>query len=180
MKGIVFTEFLELVENKFGLETVEEVISACELATDGAYTSIGTYDHKEMFQMVAVLSKTKNISVPDLLDIYGEHFFSVVAKGYPQFVQKNDLFYFLESIDNYIHPEVLKLYPDAELPNFDSEVNPERSELILIYTSKRAMSHFAIGLIKGASKHYDQRLDIEVVSSRDNGENVTIKLSLVE
>jgi hypothetical protein len=33
MKGIVFTEFLALVQDKFGLETVEEVISTCDLET---------------------------------------------------------------------------------------------------------------------------------------------------
>ncbi|MFT4982342.1 MAG: hypothetical protein ACI9UR_002213, partial [Bacteroidia bacterium] len=41
MKGIVFTEFLELVEDKFGLEVVNQIIDGCELETDGVYTSVG-------------------------------------------------------------------------------------------------------------------------------------------
>jgi hypothetical protein len=52
MKGIVFTEFLELVENEFGLEVVQQIIDECELETDGIYTSVGTYSHKDMFNMV--------------------------------------------------------------------------------------------------------------------------------
>ncbi len=31
MKGIVFTEFLELVEHKFGLEVVDEIIEKSNL-----------------------------------------------------------------------------------------------------------------------------------------------------
>ena len=118
MKGIVFTEFLELVEDKFGIQTVQKVIDECELATGGVYTSVGAYDHKEMFQMVGKLSEIQDIPVPDLLEYYGEFFFGVLSSSYPQFLKKHNLFTFLESIDGYIHPEVLKLYPDAELPKF--------------------------------------------------------------
>ena len=52
MKGVVFTEFLELFENKFGLEVVNQIIEGCELETDGIYTSVGTYSPKDMFKMV--------------------------------------------------------------------------------------------------------------------------------
>ena len=34
MKGIVFTEFLELVEDKFGLETVDEIINNSDLKSN--------------------------------------------------------------------------------------------------------------------------------------------------
>jgi Haem-NO-binding len=44
MKGMVFTEFLELVERSWGEELVDELIESCELASGGAYTSVGTYD----------------------------------------------------------------------------------------------------------------------------------------
>ena len=38
MKGIVFSEFMELVEEKFGLETVDHLIESTDLASGGAYT----------------------------------------------------------------------------------------------------------------------------------------------
>ncbi|WP_066758991.1 heme NO-binding domain-containing protein [Crocinitomix algicola] len=179
MKGIVFSEFLELVEDKFGLETVEQIIKECDLATGGSYTSIGTYDHKEMFEMVGVLSDIQNIPVQQLLEIYGEHFFTILAKGYPQFLEKNDLFSFLNSIDNYIHPEVLKLYPDAELPKFDAAMNNDKTEMMLVYRSSRKMSSFAIGLLKGAATFYNQETNISKIKEENNGEIVTIKITLV-
>ena len=46
MKGIVFTEFFELVEDKFGLEVVQQIIDECKLESEGIYTSVGTYSHK--------------------------------------------------------------------------------------------------------------------------------------
>ena len=67
MKGIVFREFISMVENQFSLETADHIISASNLSTDGAYTSVGTYPPQEMVDLVTHLSAATNISVPDLL-----------------------------------------------------------------------------------------------------------------
>ena len=175
MKGIVFTEFLELVENKFGLEVVNQIIDGCELETDGVYTSVGTYSHKDMYKMVGKLSELKNIPVADLLQIYGEYFFDVLAKGYPTFMDQPNSFVFLASIDNYIHPEVLKLYPEAELPSFNAEMNGD-NQMNLLYTSSRKMADFAIGLIRGAANYFNEELDIKKQSEEDDGEKVLLNI----
>jgi len=78
MKGIVFTEFLELVENKFGLEMVDTIILNSNLKSNGVYTSVGTYSFSEMLQLLSHLSKHTGISKDDLLLTYGEHFFGVL------------------------------------------------------------------------------------------------------
>jgi hypothetical protein len=179
MKGILFTEFLELVEIKYGLKTVQEIIDTCDLKTQGAYTSVGTYDHKEMFQMVGKLSEIKNIAVKDLLQSYGSFFFSVLSKSYPKFMQKNDLFSFLESIDDYIHPEVLKFYPDAQLPKFTAQSISE-SEMNLIYESSRKMSDFAIGLINGAALYFKTGIKVDILNIEKEGEKVVLKISNVD
>ena len=52
MKGVVFTEFLEMVEQKFGMEMVNALIENNELSTDGVYSAVGTYHHSEMVSLV--------------------------------------------------------------------------------------------------------------------------------
>ncbi len=179
MKGIVFTEFLDLVETKFGIQTVQEIIDTCNLKTGGVYTSVGTYDHKEMFEMVGKLSEIKNIPVKDLLQSYGTFFFNVLSSSYPKFMEKNTLFSFLESIDGYIHPEVLKLYPDAELPKFTSQ-HITNSEMNLIYESSRKMSDFAVGLIMGASIYYKSNINVEKLKVENEGKKVVLKISEID
>ena len=179
MKGIVFTEFLELVEDKFGLEIVNQIIKDCELDTDGVYTSVGTYSHKDMFKMLAKLSELKNISVPELLEMYGEYFFDVLSNGYPQFMDQPNSFKFLQSIDSYIHPEVLKLYPEAELPSFEAKING-KNEMTLLYRSSRKMSDFAVGLIKGAANYFNETVNIEKVREEADGEIVLINIIKIE
>ncbi|WP_439129514.1 heme NO-binding domain-containing protein, partial [Polaribacter sp.] len=82
MKGIVFTEFLDLVEDKFGLEMVDKIISESKLESEGVYTSIGTYSFSEMLQLLTHLSNYTDISIDNLLLVYGEHFFSVIETSY--------------------------------------------------------------------------------------------------
>ena len=83
MKGIVFTEFLDLVEEKFGLEMVDHIITKSELESQGIYTSIGTYSFSEMLQLLTHLSAKTDLSIDQLLLTYGEHFFGVIEVSYP-------------------------------------------------------------------------------------------------
>lgn len=167
MKGIVFTEFLEFVEDHHGIVMVDKLISSSTLESKGIYSSVGTYEHTEMVQLVTWLSAETNVPIGKLLRIYGEHFFSVLYSSYPVFFEKmDDCFEFLATVDNYIHPEVLKLYPDAELPRFETELMLE-NEMRMVYHSQRALYPFAEGIIAGLMAHY-------------NGENYNLKTELIE
>ena len=119
MKGIVFTEFIDLVELKFGLEMVDKIIQQSTLESNGVYTAVGTYRFHEMLQLITNLSQNTGISIDDLLLVYGEHFFNVIETSYPGLLASyNDPIDMLSSIESHIHVEVKKIYPDAELPIF--------------------------------------------------------------
>ena len=145
MKGIVFTEFLDLVEERFGLEMVDAIISQSKLESKGVYTSIGTYSFSELLQLLQNLKIQTGISIDNLLLIYGEHFFSVIETNYKDLLSSyNDPIEMLASIENHIHVEVRKIYNDAELPTFIIKEKTKKT-LILIYKSSRSMHHFGLG-----------------------------------
>ncbi len=156
MKGIVFTEFLEMVEEKFGYEVTEKMIANADLPSKGAYTSVGTYDHSEMYSLIGELHKSTEIPVPQLMHVYGLHLFGALATAYaPMLSGITSAFDMLKSVDQYIHVEVRKLYPDAELPHFEIQELSE-DKMVMIYSSERRMSDVASGLIEGCLKHYKE------------------------
>ncbi len=172
MKGIVFTEFLELVESKFGLETVDEIIEKSDLPSQGAYTSIGTYAFSEMLSLITNLSEKTKISVNDLLHAYGLHFFSVIERDYPAILKSyNDPMELLSSVESHIHVEVRKIYPDAELPRFEIADKTENS-LTLIYYSSRSMYAFAHGLMEKTFDYYGASSSITYTTLKDDGSEV--------
>jgi hypothetical protein len=177
MKGIVFTEFIEMVEDRFGFEIADRIISTNDLPSGGSYTAVGTYAHSEMVTLVSSLSSETGATVPQLLHAYGVHLFGRFAKGYGQFFHSvTDSFSFLEQIEGYIHVEVRKLYPDAELPSFETE-RIDDNTLQMIYSSERAMGDFAHGLIEGCGNHFNEDLQIEKepLDSRGNRVKFVIK-----
>ena len=172
MKGIVFTEFLELVEDTFGLETVEEIIEKSDLPSQGAYTSIGTYAFSEMLSLVSNLSEKTSMSIDKLLHVYGLHFFSVIERDYPQILATyKDAMELLSSVESHIHVEVRKIYSDAELPKFEV-IEKTKTSLTLIYYSSRSMYAFGLGLMEKAFEHYGKKATITYEKIKDDGSQV--------
>ncbi len=162
MKGVVFTEFLEMVEAKFSPDLVELIIEQSELPSGGAYTAVGTYHHSEMVQLVTKLSENVDIGVPNLLRTFGTYLFGRFAAGHPQFfADANETFDFLGKVDGYIHVEVRKLYPDAQLPSIQCDT-PAPDYLQVTYRSTRPLANLAEGLIQGCIAHFDESIELEM------------------
>ncbi|RJF97484.1 heme NO-binding domain-containing protein [Noviherbaspirillum saxi] len=154
MKGIVFREFINMVEESFSPDMADKIISSSKLTTAGAYTSVGNYDHREIVELVSHLSAATGTSVPDLLRAFGEHLFGRFAVLYPShFAAQVSAFEFISILDNKIHVEVQKLYPDAELPQFQHEF-PTPDRMVVVYTSKRPFADLAEGLIRGCINYF--------------------------
>ena len=178
MKGIVFTEFSEMVENQFGLAYWDELITSCNLPSKGIYTSIGTYEHSELVQLVVTLSKQKQIPLNELLEQFGTYLFNSFTVLYPNFFNEVDsLLDFLESVEDYIHVEVFKLYPDAELPKFSCQ-RLDSHTLIMLYQSDKAMANLAVGLINGAMSFYKENGEVLLEPLNENGTKVQISIRL--
>lgn len=176
MKGIVFTEFLELVEEKFGLEMVDKIILNSQLESGGVYTSVGTYSFSEMLQLLKNLNKETGIEIDALLEVYAEHFFGVIESSYPSMLRSyKDPFDMLSSIESHIHVEVRKIYHDAELPTFEV-VKKTENHLIMLYKSSRAMHHFGLGLMKKTFSYFGESATIELEKIQADGTEVKFSI----
>lgn len=177
MKGIVFTEFIEMVEDVFSPEIADQIINDTELDSDGAYTAVGTYDHHEILAMVTRLSELTSIPVGDLVQAFGKHLLNRFTELYPVFFNEvDDTFTFLDTIESHVHIEVLKLYPDAELPSFTVD-HADGKTLIMSYKSSRPFAMLAQGLIKGAAEYFNEKISIEMVDlSNGKGNHARFEL----
>ena len=169
MKGIVFSEFIEMVERQFSPEMADEIIVAANLPSGGMYTSVGTYDHGEMLALVGQLSEKTNTPSADLVQTFGIYLFGRFYELYPVFFEGVDgTFDFLSQIEEHVHREVRKLYPDAELPTFETS-RLDADTLEMTYRSRRPFADLALGLIRGCASHYDEHLAIEQLDLSADG-----------
>lgn len=167
MKGIVFTELTEMLDKKFSMEFTEEILAEAELPSGGSYTSVGTYDHREMIELVATLSRKTGLAGAELQKMFGRHLFdSFLAAHAPYFQVCSSAREMLASVNDVVHVEVRKLHADAELPEFTHRTLPDGT-FELEYRSKRPFADLAEGLIAGCIEHYGDpvRLTRENVAS---------------
>jgi hypothetical protein len=149
-----------MVEDHFSADIADDIIEASDLSSGGVYTAVGTYDHAEIVTLVQNLSAQTNVGIDELLHTFGKHLFGRFVEGYPGFFEgEQNAFQFLQSVEEYIHVEVKKLYPDAELPSVMTSLEAP-DHLKVIYRSDRDMGDLAHGLIEGCIKHFDEPIDI--------------------
>lgn len=169
MKGLVFVELLKMAEASFGEDKVDAVMETVSLPSGGVYTSVGYYDCAELVTLVDAFSRLSGIPRTELERKFGHWVMKAFRVGYPDMFEKHgSAFDMLEAIEDDIHVEVRKLYPDAELPSF-STIRDGSAELTLEYRSTRPLAHFCHGLIENCFAQYGERADIEMNDqSRDD------------
>lgn len=177
MKGIIFTEFLEIVEEGFGLDVCQQML---ELAEDeGIYTAVGSYDHRALVKLIITLSKITKIPAEQLQEVYGEAVFLRLLKTLPAMDPPlHDTFNFIRSVENHIHNEVKKLYPDATPPQFDF-LSQTTTSMVMDYKSARCMSHVCLGLIKGCARHFSQKIQVSMEPMNKSQSHVRFNLNLI-
>ncbi|AZQ58645.1 hypothetical protein EJ994_07455 [Maribacter sp. MJ134] len=177
MKGIIFTEFLEMVESKFGLETVDTIIEGADLPSQGIYTSVGTYDFNEMVSLITELSKDTDIPLGDLIYAFGHYLFAGLGAAHPEVIQSyNSPLALLYSIEDHIHVHVQKLYPDAELPTFKI-LEKTDDTLSMIYSSSRGLYRLAHGLIEKSFEHFNESATVVYELLKEDGSEVKFHIT---
>ena len=177
MKGIIFSEFLELVEETFGLEVCQDMLD--ENSDEGAYTSAGTYDHHDLVKLIITLSKITNIGIEELQEVYGKWVFTSLLRSMPGLeVKSNSTFEFINQVEDYIHIEVNKLYDDAKPPQFIF-ISQTESEMVLDYISARCFSHVCFGLIQGCAAYYDEKVEVQMQPVQEDGSQVRFTIRMI-
>jgi replicative DNA helicase len=187
MKGIIFTQFLDLVEERFGLEMVDQIICQSRLESKGEYTSIGTYNFYEFLQLLHHLSKNKSISIINLLEVYAVQIFSALDTIHPEVLTsyKNPI-EMIASMNHHIEMifntknatplEVLEVKSFLPLPHFTVKEKTENL-LIINYKSNMGMQHFWLGLMHEMFKHFNETATIVLEKIKKDGTEVKFTIN---
>lgn len=158
MKGVVFNLFEQLVVRDFGEDTWDVLLDASEL--DGVYTSLGSYADEDLAKLVSAAADALSMPADDVVVWFGRNALPLFAERYPQLFEPHaSTRSFILTLNDIIHPEVRKLYPGIDVPEFDFDLRDEG--LVMGYRSPRKLCSFAEGLLLGAADHYGEQLTIE-------------------
>jgi hypothetical protein len=175
VKGILFNLLEEVVVQEYGEDTWDEILDAA--APDGAYTSVGSYPDEEFIALVEAIPTRLDQPSTEVLRWFGSCAIPLLAARYPIFFEGHtSTTGFLLTLNDIIHAEVRKLYPDAEVPTFEFDVpvqngHPDR-RLIVGYRSRRQLCTLAEGFIEGAALQFGEHAAIEQTTCMSRGDGV--------
>jgi hypothetical protein len=158
LKGIIFNLFEQVITHQHGEDVWDDVLDAAGL--EGVYTSLGNYPDDQLIKLVRAAAAALKQTPEDVLRMLGARAIPLLASKYPMFFAGHfSSLTFLRTLNDVIHPEVRKLYPGADVPDFTYESN-DGGGLRMTYASSRRLCAFAEGLITGAAAHYRERVEI--------------------
>lgn len=164
MKGIFFTEFLQMVEAQYSANMVDDIIDAADLTSKGAYTTVGAYPDEELISLMQCYAEATQLSIPDILKAFGRHLFK---RLHPIFLRQQrktviqDPFTLFENLDHYVRVDIFKLYPDNERPSFKTQ-RVDDYTLLVDYTSPAPLIYAIYGILEAGLKHYGHH-DAEIL-----------------
>jgi hypothetical protein len=167
VKGIVFNLVEEVVSEQFGSDTWDDLLDAAGL--DGAYTSLGSYPDEDLQRIVAAASSALEVPPNDVIRMIGQQAIPKLATRYPQFFQQPSCRDFLLTLNDIIHPEVRKLYPGADAPDFTFDASTP-GVLLIGYDSARRLCALAEGFILGAGDHFGEVVTVEQTACFHRGD----------
>jgi hypothetical protein len=169
MKGIVFNLLEEAVTQKYGEDTWDDLLLSAGL--DGAYTSLGSYSDADLLKIVAAASKALGLPPQSIVRWFGSAAVPILVRQFPGFfAPHSSTKSFVLTLNHVIHPEVRKLYPGADVPEFEFET-PSENGVVIRYQSRRKLCAFAEGLIEGAAHHFHETAEIQQPTCMNRGDD---------
>jgi hypothetical protein len=174
VKGVLFNVVEDVVVETLPPDSWDGALDHACLG--GAYTSLGDYPDRELAAIVDAVSAQTGLSAAEVLRHVGRHGYRHLVERQPDIVaDATDLGSLLHQLDAVIHAEVLKLYPDAEVPSFQvTDEGPGRWRVD--YRSRRQLCHLAEGLLEGAADSFGTTVAIDQPECVDRGDGHCVLL----
>ena len=154
MKGVVFNLLEELVRREHGEAAWDGLLDAA--GVEGAYTSLGSYPDAELYRLVGAAARALGRPADEVVRWFGRGAFPLLVAHAPEVLRGHtSARSFVLTLNSIIHPEVRKLYPGADVPDFEFDTcNP--AVLVMTYRSPRRLCAFAEGLVLGAADRFGE------------------------
>ena len=170
MHGTMFLHLRDFVEEQYGAEAWLNVLKAAGLGPR-IYLPIRSYPDEELVAIVGSASKLTGISVPPLLEAFGEFVAPHLLRMYRHLLDPSwKTLDVLQHVEETAHRAVRLENPGATPPYLVAN-RLAGNELEITYTSQRRLCHVAKGIIRGLSRHLDENVAIVETQCMHRGDD---------
>lgn len=172
MYGIVNKAIQELVIANFGEEKWDIILEKSGIEED-FFISSEAYDDDITFKLARAVSDEMNMSLKDVLIAFGEWWVLKTTKEkYGGLMESggSTLKEFLINLPLF-HNRVMLIYPKLTPPEFKISEVTENSLKLHYFSKREGLQEFVRGLIQGLGLMFETETTIELLQTRDFGDD---------
>jgi guanylate cyclase soluble subunit beta len=161
MYGLINGTLKDLINEKYGDETWNRIVSVSNVAND-SFLSMNIYDDATTYDLVNAGSKVLGMPPEALLEMFGEYWIAETgAKYFGTLMQAtgNHLIEFLDNL-NVLHDRITDAFVDYVPPDFRVETLTAGHYRIHYVSKREGLTPFVVGLLNGLATRFDQKMEI--------------------
>lgn len=177
MKGTVVSIWLGTIEKIYGAEVKRKAMTSVQWPTDKMISPLDDIVDKEIFSLIEEVSRITGKSYNEVWRTIGQNNIENFSKWFPSYFERSTLKGFLMMMDT-IHAQLTKMIKGATPPRLIPEEIDENT-FTITYISKRGLTDYLQGLMEGASKHFNEKMEMEIlehVKNADGSTQMTMKI----
>ncbi|MCT4509424.1 MAG: heme NO-binding domain-containing protein [Tepidibacter sp.] len=161
MKGTVVSTWIKTCRKIYNDDIVDKAMENCNVSSSRTFSPIEDVDDSIVFSIIKNVGKEVNLDEKSIWKSIGIDNIVTFSSDYPAFFRHDTLYQFLKSMND-VHKIVVKRISGAKPPVLD--LTPiSKNEAIFVYRSKRGMFDYFLGLLEGAAKYYNEKIEVEEV-----------------
>lgn len=172
MKGTIVSAWVKTSKNLFGEDLVNEALIQYGMEPNRVFTPTEDIEDSKAIGFVKYIANSIGKDTGEVWRQIGIGNIQTFSKDYPAFFRYKNLYSFLRAMYD-IHVVVTKRIPGAKPPILNIEPI-DKNTAIMTYSSPRGMFGYFCGMLEGASKYFQEDIQIKTLEKRDGFVKVSI------
>lgn len=172
MKGTIVSAWVKTSKNLFGEDLVNEALIQYGMEPNRVFTPTEDIKDSKAIGFVKYIANSIGKDTGEVWRQIGIGNIQTFSKDYPAFFRYKNLYSFLRAMYD-IHVVVTKRIPGAKPPILNIEPI-DKNTAIMTYSSPRGMFGYFCGMLEGASKYFQEDIQIKTLEKRDGFVKVSI------
>ena len=176
MKGTVVSIWINTISRIYGEKTKEEVLRANGWDPNRMITPLEEIEDHKIKGLIDAFARKQNIESEELWHILGQNNIKSFHDWFPSYFQTNTAMGFLMLMDK-VHTQLTKMIPGAKPPRL-IPIPVDDKNFQMVYKSTRGLHHYLMGLIVGVGKHFNEKIDAQIVEESMENDVHVVKINL--
>ncbi|GAU75481.1 heme NO-binding domain-containing protein [Fusibacter sp. 3D3] len=170
MKGTVVNIWLNTISSMFGENHRNEIMKKEGWNPSRMITPLEEIEDAKVFSLMKAFATSKGMKTEDMWRKLGQNNIESFYKWFPSYFDKSSAKSFMMLMDK-VHTQLTKMIPGAKPPRLMPEEIDDKN-VIITYKSKRGLVDYLMGLIEGAGKHFNEKIEAKILDKSVGSDGV--------